>query len=147
LVLLLIGLLAGCSWEEPPNPDARAYPGADSRGTLEAGLADHGLVLPSGATNVGFGAFNGREYNFRLNFDVGCSSVRGFLVGSSVVAPLVAGVVPSLVFAASLHRGWDVETFANPRGVEEDVRGVLHRSVLVVDLAPGMCRVFVASYK
>jgi hypothetical protein len=105
------------------------------------------LVLPGEAANVGFGAFSGREYGFQMNFDVGCSSVRGFLVRSSVAAPLVAGVVPSLVFAASVHRGWGVEGFGNPRGVEEDVQGLVHRSVLVVDLVAGQSRVFVASFK
>jgi hypothetical protein len=73
--------------------------------------------------------------------------VRGFLTASGFTAPLRPGVVPSLVYSASLSRGWDVERFSGPRGIEEDVHGVLHRSVLAVNLAAPNCRVFVASFK
>jgi hypothetical protein len=147
LSLLMVASLFACSSKESANPDPRAYPGADSDVTLETALGDHGLKLPGAASDVHFGAFSGREYSFQLSFDIACSSVPGFLTASSFTAPLRTGVVPSLVYSAGLSRGWDVERFGSPRGIEEDIRGVLHRSVLVVDLTAPNCRVFVASFK
>lgn len=145
--LLLVVLLSACSSKESPNPDPRAYPGADSDVTLDTALHDHRLMLPQGASEIHFGAFSGREYSFQMSFDVACSSVSSFLTISSFKAPLQTDVIPSLVYSAGLSRGWEVERFDNPRGVEEDVLGILHRSVLVVDLAAPNCRIFVASFK
>jgi hypothetical protein len=82
-----------------------------------------------------------------VSFDTVCSSVSSFLAASTFKVPLRSGVIPSLVYSAGLSRGWDVERFSNPRGIEEDAIGVLHRSVLVVDQTAPNCRVFVASFK
>src|SRR5215212_5633895 len=105
--LLLAGPLSACSWNGSPNPDPRAYPGADSEVTLEEGLRDHRLKLPEAAEEVHFGAYIGREDSLDLNFDVACRSVSRFLAASGFTSGLYAGVVPSLIISLSEARGWD----------------------------------------
>ena len=146
VALLLAGSLSACSWNGSPNPDPRAYPGADSEVTLEKGLRDHRLKLPEAAEEVHFGAYIGREDSLDLNFDVACRSVSRFLAASGFTSALQADVVPSLVTSVSRAHGWDVERYKNPRGIEEDISGSVNRSVLVVDTSGGKCRVFVSSF-
>jgi hypothetical protein len=146
-VFLAVGALSGCSLDNPPNSDSRAYPKSEPHISLENGLKGHGLQLPPNATAVHFGANVPRDEGFHLEFDVGCASISAFLRASAFKGPLKSGVVPSLVTAAGRQHGWNIDQYKSVQGIEEDVYGPAARNLLVASVGGQLCRVFIASIK
>lgn len=147
VVLCVAGLiLAGCSMREKPNPDPRAYDGSAPEVTLEKALDDNGIKLPADAGGIRFGVYIGADESFDLMFDTGCGTIPRFLKESSMKSSLKASVLlPSLVETAGREHGWQIESYREPRGIEDDHLGAVSRSVIVAKAAGNSCKVFVSA--
>ena len=142
---VLVAVVAACSLHHR-NPDERAYPDSEPDISLSEALQDHGLALPANTSNIGFGVFTPREYNFYLKFDTACSVVPAFLAASGFKGVPRSGDIPEVVRSIGRRYGWDVDLYARPRGLSESTVS-LDRSILIVNVSPTACRVFVVSYK
>ena len=148
-VLCVVGLIsAGCSLKEQRNPDPRAYADSASDVTLEQALADNGIRIPESAREIRFAVYIGRDDTFDLMFDADCSAISRFLVESSIEAPLRSSVLlPSLVETAGREHGWNIESYRDPRGIEDDRLGAVLRSVIVASTSEHSCKVFVSTIR
>lgn len=138
----------GCSLTDDRNPDSRAYEDSASDITLEEALGDNGVKLPSGATNVRFAVYIGRDDAFDLTFDLTCGAISGFLASSSIKSPLKSAVLlPSLVETAGREHDWEVGSYDNPRSIEDDRLGAVLRSIVVVSASEQSCKVFLSAIR
>ena len=140
--------LVGCSLGEQSNPDPRAYDGSASDVTLEKALDDNGIKLPADAGGVRFAVYIGGDESFDLTFDTDCGAIQRFLKESSMKTSLKASVLlPSLVETAGREHGWNIESYREPRGIEDDRVGAASRSVIVAKADGNSCKVFVSAIR
>jgi hypothetical protein len=150
LILCAVGsILVGCSLEEQPNPDPRAYAGSASDVTLEEALNDNGIKLPEDASGVRFAVYIGQDESFDLMFDTGCGTIPQFLKESSMKSQLKRSVLlPSLVQIAGREHGWNIDSYReSARGIEDDRLGSVNRSVIVATVSGNSCRVFISALR
>ncbi|MFB6721003.1 hypothetical protein ACFCV3_12615 [Kribbella sp. NPDC056345] len=149
LVLCVVSpVLVGCSIQEDPNPDPRAYTDSAGYVTLDKALKDNGITLPEDASEVRFGSYVGQDESFDLTFGTGCGSVPRFLQESSLKGELEQStLLPSLVEGAGSAHGWKIDSYREPRGIEDDRWKSVLRSVVVAKDAEGACKVFLSALR
>ena len=149
VVLLLVGLASvGCSLRERRNPDPRAYDGSASDVSLDEALDDNGIKIPGNATGIRFAVETGRDEILDLTFDLNCDAIPRFLADSSMKSQLESTtLLPSLVEMAGRDHDWNIESYSNPRGIEDDRMGEVLRSVIVVTAEARSCKVFLSAIR
>ncbi|MFC9689330.1 hypothetical protein ACFTSF_12365 [Kribbella sp. NPDC056951] len=141
-------VLVGCSVWEESNPDPRAYSDSAGHVTLDKALRDNGITLPEDAREVRFGSYIGQDESFDLTFNTDCGSVPRFLQESSLKGGLKRStLLPSLVEVAGTSHGWNIATYREPRGIEDDRWNSVLRSVVVATDVDGTCKLFLSALR